>query len=486
MFPIAALFRRFSLRTRLIGVMLILFILTAGLNYWLTNWIEQAALAEVQSHVETLSRAIQISVQQLPARTGSVEAILKDYQSRLRSSGVEEIRILDANRRIVASSRPLHPGSRSGLHPGLATTTEQTSYQLTMPVVAQGRLLGYVNVHLVLDNFKVLFQNMLFYKIFGSLVVFGFGIVVSVGLVSYLTKPVEALRVAADQVASGNLEVQLPDPSTPDLGALVAAFRHMSAGLKEQKALERRVREQEKAAALGQMAAGIAHDVRNPLNFIGLTFDHLKSKKAAPDPASAALLEDAHSELMRVNAMIQDFLDFGRDSQPRLSFQDIEKILAESRDEVLRRHQAERPQIRLVTGGQGTELFVDQNLLKRAFVNLLENALEAGGRDSLVRAGISKLTEPERVVVWVQDSGPGIPPELVDKIFTPYFTTKPSGVGLGLALVKKWVEQMGGEIHVHSESRQGCRFEISFPDGSPKSRSAEDEQPSEQRLDPRT
>ncbi len=486
MFPVAAFFHSFSLRTRLIGVMFTLFVLTAGLNYWLTSWIEQAALAEVQSHVETLSRAIQISVQQMPARTGSAEEVLRDYQSRLGSSGVEEIRILDADRRIIASSRRLGAGSRGALHPALATTKEQTSYELTMPVVAQGRLLGYVNVHLVLDNFKVLFHNMLFYKILGSLAVFGFGIIVSIGLVSYLTKPVEALRVAADEVASGNLEVQLPDPSTPDLGALVSAFRHMNAGLKEQKLLERRLRDQEKSAALGQMAAGIAHDIRNPLNFIGLAFEHLKSKEAAPDSASQALLDDAHSELMRVNGMIQDFLDFGRDSEPRLSFHDVEKILAESREEVVRRHQTERSQIRLVTGGGGTPLFVDENLLKRAFVNLLENALEAGGRDTLVRAGISKLTGPERVVIWVKDSGPGIPPELIDKVFTPYFTTKPSGIGLGLALVKKWVEQMGGRIQVHSESGHGCRFEISFPDAGRDSRSADNEQASEQRLDSRT
>ncbi len=485
MFPVAAFFRRFSLRTRLIGVMFVLFVLTAGLNYWLTSWIEQAALAEVQSHVETLSRAIQISVEQLPARTERVEDILRDYQSRLGGRGVEEINILDANRGIIATSRRSGPGSQT-LHPALATTTEQTSYQLTMPVVAQGRLLGYVNVHLVLDNFKVLFQNMLFYKILGSLAVFVFGIIVSIGLVSYLTKPIAALRVAADEVASGNLEVQLPDPSTPDLGALVSAFRHMNAGLKEQKLLERRLRDQEKAAALGQMAAGIAHDIRNPLNFIGLAFEHLKSKKAAPDPTSEALLDDAHSELMRVNAMIQDFLDFGRDSEPRLSLQDVEKILSEGRDEVVRRHQTERPQVRLVTGGGGSYLFVDQNLLRRALVNLLENALEAGGRDRLVRAGISKLTEPQRVVIWVQDSGPGIAPELIDKVFTPYFTTKPSGIGLGLALVKKWVEQMGGEIQVHSDLGHGCRFEIAFPDGGRDARSAEHEQASEQRLDPRT
>jgi len=483
MFPVAAFFRRFSLRTQLIGVMFILFVLTAGLNYWLTSRIEQAALAEVQSHVETLSRAIQISVEQLPVRTGRVEDVLKDYQSRLGSSGVEEITILDADRRVIASSRP---GNRGNLHPALATTKEQTSYQLTMPVVVQGRLLGYVNVHLVLDNFKVLFQNMLFYKILGSLAVFAFGIIVSIGLVSYLTKPVEALRVAADEVASGNLEVQLPDASTPDLGALVSAFRHMSAGLKEQKLLERRLRDQEKSAALGQMAAGIAHDIRNPLNFIGLAFEHLKGKKPSTDLTSQALLADAHAELMRVNAMIQDFLDFGKDSEPRLTLQDVEKILVEGREEVVRRHQAERPQIRVITGGAGTHLFVDPDLLKRAFVNLLENALEAGGRDKLVRAGISKLTDPERVVIWVQDSGPGIAPDLMDKIFTPYFTTKRSGVGLGLALVKKWVQQMGGDIRVHSESGHGCRFEISFRDGGRGLRSVEDEQASEQRVDPRT
>ncbi|MFB3904199.1 MAG: ATP-binding protein [Acidobacteriota bacterium] len=457
--------RDFSLRARVTGVMLVLFGMTAILNYWLTSRIERAALAEVQSHVQTLSKAIQISVQQLPAGSAHTTAtnVLRDYQSRLRSSGVEEITILDAERRVIASSRRPEPSNRGVFRPALATTEEKTRYDLTIPVVAADHLLGYVSLHLLLDNFAVLFRNMAFYKTLGSVGVFGLGMLLMFGLVSYLTRPLEDLKQATGEVAGGNLDVRIPDPPSPELQALVAAFRSMSARLKEQQMLERRLREQEKSAALGQMAAGIAHDVRNPLNFIGLTFEHLSSKSLLDDPASRELLNQAHCELMRVSTMIQDFLDFGREIKPRLKPESVARILAESREEVARRQYSQEAAIEVLVPEENLQAVVDPDLLRRSLVNLLQNAVEASGPDGRVRAGVTSSAQPGEVVIWVEDTGPGIEPESIDRIFNPYFTTKSSGVGLGLALVKKWVHDIDGRIRVFSQPGRGSRFELSFP-----------------------
>ena len=397
--------QRLSLKARLIGVMLCLFFLTAFVSYLLTDWIERTALGEVQSHVETLSKAIEISVQQLPLRSKSAEDVLRDYQSRLRSSGVKAITLLDANRRVVASSWGLKTGDDTPfLETAIGTNQELYTYQLTIPIVAETRLLGFVHLHLVLDNFKVLFRNMLFYKLLGSVGVFALGIVLAVVLLSYLTKPLEELTRAARQVASGNLDIELPAPPTRDLNALVNAFRDMSARLKEQRLLEARMRENEKSAAMGQMAAGIAHDIRNPLNFMSLALDQLATR-GLDGPRSSDLIRQAQTELSRVNVMVQDFLDYGREVAPRLELQPIAPILIESGDEVVRRRYPDQRRIEIAGADSIVEAPVDGDLLRRAIVNLLENALDAAGPEGQVKAGICSERESNRVIVWVEDTG---------------------------------------------------------------------------------
>jgi signal transduction histidine kinase len=109
-------------------------------------------------------------------------------------------------------------------------------------------------------------------------------------------------------------------------------------------------------------------------------------------------------------------------------------------------------------------IYVERDLLQRAVTNLLENALEAGGPEVKVRTGAGcDSGEQEKVIIWIQDSGPGISEQNLEKIFTPFFTTKKSGIGLGLALVHKWVCEMGGEIRASNVPEGGARFEIHFP-----------------------
>ena len=469
--------QRLSLKARLIGVMLCLFFLTAFVSYLLTDWIERTALGEVQSHVETLSKAIEISVQQLPLRSQSAEDVLRDYQSRLRASGVKGITLLDANRRVVASSLGVKAGDNAPfLQTAIGTNPELYTYQLTIPVVAETRLLGFVHLNLVLDNFKVLFRNMLFYKLLGSVGVFALGIVLAVVLVSYLTKPLEELTRAARQVASGNLDIELPAPPTRDLNALVSAFRDMSARLKEQRVLEARMRENEKSVAMGQMAAGIAHDIRNPLNFMSLALDQLATR-GVDNPLGSDLIRQAQTELSRVNIMVQDFLDYGREIAPRLELQPIAPILVASGEEAVRRRNQDERRVEIAGTDSLLQAPVDGELLRRAIVNLLENALDAAGPDGQVKTGICGEPESNRVIVWVEDTGPGIPAELRDQIFTPYFTTKASGVGLGLALVRKWMQSMGGDVRLNAGPGTGARFELTLPEVGPLDQSPNPQSP---------
>jgi signal transduction histidine kinase len=215
------------------------------------------------------------------------------------------------------------------------------------------------------------------------------------------------------------------------------------------------------------MASGIAHDIRNPLNFVSLAVDQLHHKWGTDgvlDGQTQELLQGMRTELRRVNQIVQDFLDYGRPYTVLLESVPSAEILHRSVDVLLRRHSADRLSLQIDSAAEGSLIRADRSLLERTLVNLLENALDASGPEGAATAGIhSDPQDKERLVFWVQDSGQGIPVHQLDKIFTPYFTTKPSGVGLGLALAQKWTREMAGDLRVNNVAGGGARFELSFP-----------------------
>jgi signal transduction histidine kinase len=239
----------------------------------------------------------------------------------------------------------------------------------------------------------------------------------------------------------------------------------------ERAEMERR--ENERWIVLGQLASGIAHDIRNPINFVSLALDHISGKKKTGSAkATRKLIEDAHSELMRVNEMIQGVLDYGRTRTLNFQVENAPDILAESVREVMLRRPDSACRIRLEEADGSFPIHVERDLLLRALTNLLENALEAGGPEVEVRTGASCDSGKQvKVVIWIQDSGAGIPEQDLERIFTPFFTTKKSGIGLGLALAQKWVREMGGEIGASNVPEGGARFEILFPVKHSKSES---------------
>jgi signal transduction histidine kinase len=224
-------------------------------------------------------------------------------------------------------------------------------------------------------------------------------------------------------------------------------------------------RENERWVVLGQLASGIAHDIRNPINFVSLALDHISGKKKAGSAkVTRKLIEDAHSELMRVNEMIQGVLDYGRTRTLNLQVEKASDILAASVREVMLRRPGSAHLIRLEEADESLPIHAERDLLQRAVTNLLENALEAGGPEVEVRTGAGYDSgKEERVVLWIQDSGAGIPEQYLERIFTPFFTTKESGIGLGLTLAQRWVREMGGEIVAFNVPEGGARFEIRFP-----------------------
>lgn len=231
---------------------------------------------------------------------------------------------------------------------------------------------------------------------------------------------------------------------------------------------EASLRRTERLAALGQLTAGLAHELRNPLGTIRASAEMLNKDAARNRPEVMTEMSNyIRSEVDRMNGLITSFLDFAKPLQ-------IHPVDAEFRDltERVFRDQhalAERRGVALISEFPEDDLAFtfDPELLRLAFSNLVQNAIQASSSGQTVRLVVQ--TEPGWVKVNVIDAGCGIDPEHLENIFNPFFTTKPEGIGLGLAIVSKIVDEHGGRIAVKSEKGTGTTFEIALPREQPTS-----------------
>jgi len=225
---------------------------------------------------------------------------------------------------------------------------------------------------------------------------------------------------------------------------------------------EASLRRSERLAALGQLTAGLAHELRNPLGTIRASSEMLRNPAMQCRPEVLAEMAGyIGSEADRMNALISSFLDFARPLQIR----PVEAELRDVVNDVLRQQSdlaAKRDvalSLRIPDGP--VRFYFDPELLKVALSNLVQNAVQASkaGQEVEIRVAPSE----EDVKIFVTDHGTGIEPEHLENIFNPFFTTKPNGVGLGLAIVSKIADEHKGKIYVFSEPGSGTRFELTLP-----------------------
>ncbi len=221
---------------------------------------------------------------------------------------------------------------------------------------------------------------------------------------------------------------------------------------------EAAVRRSDRLAALGQLSAGLAHELRNPLGSIKGSAELLARALARNDASSTAmaseLAEIINEEVDRTNSLVTRFLDFARPLEPRREPADvaevIERAIGRSGAEVIRDYAADLP-----------PASIDPELMEQVFLNLITNAKEASPAGNPVT--VRTRESDGKAEVSVIDRGCGIPPDRIDSIFNPFVTTKKTGVGLGLAIVSKIVDGHGGKMTVESEPGKGSTFRVCLP-----------------------
>lgn len=279
-----------------------------------------------------------------------------------------------------------------------------------------------------------------------------------------------------------------PGSVTPDeLAELMGVFNEVTARLErthvelrgevarlkgELREANEQLQRSRRLAALGEMAAGIAHEVRNPLGSIQLYASMLR-EDLADRPEQRGVAEKIGGAVHRLNAVVGDVLAFAREMTPRLGWCEA-GALFEGAMEGCAGELASR--VRVVRAGEGVALCCDAVLVVQALTNLVRNALEAMREAGTACPAVTLSAERREradeegaaralVVLAVADTGPGIPPEVVDRMFNPFFTTRHTGTGLGLAIVHRIADAHGGWVEVKGGEGSGARVELVLPAG---------------------
>jgi signal transduction histidine kinase len=244
---------------------------------------------------------------------------------------------------------------------------------------------------------------------------------------------------------------------------MAAIFHNQHLHLQEVKALEIEVLHRERLSALGNMAATVAHEVRNPLNAISMGLQRLKAEfQPADDPEDYSRLPELMlGEVQRLNTIVEQFLSLARPIEIKAEALPLPEVLKELAS--LEESDAKRSgvQIRVIAAPNLPALKADPDLLTQVLLNLMLNGLQAmpeGGTLTL-----EAKTTNSNFLIAVTDTGAGISAENHRRIFEPYFTTKAKGTGLGLAISRRIIEAHGGTITANNETAGGCRFEICLP-----------------------
>lgn len=225
-------------------------------------------------------------------------------------------------------------------------------------------------------------------------------------------------------------------------------------------ALRERLSRAEKLASLGELTGSISHEIRNPLGIIRSTAAMLKKRMTKTDPDNS-LPDIIVEESSRLNDILTDFINFARPQEAKIHACRIDEIISKNINFLEPRLQETGGKIEMECMPDLPAVYVDEAMLYQAFLNIFMNGLQANEADAEIRVTISAGNG--NVMIFVDDNGPGVPPDILERIWDPFFTTKETGTGLGLGIVKNIIEAHAGEIHIYNLEGRGARVEIVLP-----------------------
>ena len=281
-------------------------------------------------------------------------------------------------------------------------------------------------------------------------------------------RPLRELSEGVSQLGAGNLDHRVKTDTQGPLSSLAATLNRMADSIKERdlqiKKNAQEMVEAQRLANLGQLAAGVAHEVNNPLGAITV-YAHLLSEDLPPDTPGCDNVRKIIRETDRCKKIVKDLLDYSRQGGPHKESADINTTVSEALNLVAQQSIFKNVAVKKNFSADLPPVNVDVSQMEQVFINIFLNAAEAMEGNGVIDVATYICDQGNQMIIRITDAGPGIPPEHLEQVFEPFFTSKPSGrgTGLGLAISRGIVGSHGGSIRAVNNPRGGATFFVALP-----------------------
>ena len=335
-------------------------------------------------------------------------------------------------------------------------------------MIVEDHIIGYIQVIAEFGDFTALVHNTQIRLVTLAFGIFALGIVFSYFLAERYVRPIHAVAAAAQAIADRGLEPIPASPRRDEIGLLTRSFNEMVSQLRHAREREPELNRLQRFTALGQLAGGLAHEIKNPLNFISLAVDQLRTRYG---PQLANERENflrqiamIKAEIHRLSALIQNFLHYGKPIEIHPAPTDLRALV----HDVLALSESKLKSQAIEVIEEGAEvpavLHVDGEKIRTCFINVVANATQAMADGGLLKVAFEQ--SDGNLLVSFADTGVGLEPGVAERVFEPFFTTKREGIGIGLFLSRAIVEKHGGTIAIGAnDSRPGAKVTFTFPIG---------------------
>ncbi len=342
--------------------------------------------------------------------------------------------------------------------------------EIEVPIYVEGSptRFGSIKIGLSLDEMRAEeLKTRLMFILIGCT-----GLLIGVGgaalMARRITKPLDKLVDGTVKISKGDFTQAIAIDSQDEIGDLAKSFNEMSQQLqltrRRVEAANRRLIQAEKLASIGRISASIAHEIRNPLTSVKLNIQKVMESESL-DSMDKEHLDISQEGIGHIENFIKEMLNFTRVSELQLDYFSVEQIVDESIKMI--RDTLKLKDVEIIKEVQGLfpQVLVDGDKIRQVLLNILHNAYEAVNKGGKIAINLSLLKgrRGRKVRILVSDNGPGIPKEDRENIFEPFYTTKSTGIGLGLANARKIIEQHKGSIRAFFEKDRGACFEILVP-----------------------
>ncbi|MDD2899805.1 MAG: ATP-binding protein [Desulfuromonadaceae bacterium] len=335
---------------------------------------------------------------------------------------------------------------------------------------SKARVIGVLNIDYSLSRTKKQMLDASRIFVISSIAITVFlALAISFLLLRFVKRPLNKIVNTMQKVEKGDFAVRIAYKGQDEIGRLITSFNSMVDRLdvahKELEQLHfQQLERADRLASIGEMAAGIAHEIKNPLAGISAAVTIIKDDMSIDDPRGA-ILGEVVEQVTRLDKTVNDLLFFGKPSLPELTSVDINTILTTTLKFATQHRGGVNIEKRIDLQSDLPPVYADNKQMQQVFLNIILNAYQAMPSGGIlgIRSSLIIRNSIEYVQVDISDTGSGIPLQILEKIFTPFYTTKAQGTGLGLPICNKLVKLHKGDIRVTSDDKTGTVFTVELP-----------------------